>query len=192
MRTCGIMLTGLGLLVSVEAVRGQANKDAQSKAAQQVDYERDIKPILTNSCVSCHGGGKVKAGLRLDSAAAVLSGGNTGPIVLPGNSAGSVLIQTVTGGRGVKVMPPKTSGLPANQVALLKAWIDQGAKAPASEPVVAAKPRDKSKGDSAPSKGKRERGRRGRMRPKDDAPSKEASKQKDEVPQKESPKPKDD
>ena len=50
-----------------------------------VDYANQVKPILTRHCVSCHGAAKPRGGLRLDTAAAALKGGKSGPAVLPGN-----------------------------------------------------------------------------------------------------------
>jgi mono/diheme cytochrome c family protein len=102
-------------------------------AAEPVDYLRDIKPILRKHCSTCHGPAKQKSGFRLDTAAALLQGGNSGPAVVPGQSVESRLIQAVTGADDVPAMPPKGPRLTAAQIALLEAWIDQGAKAPAHE-----------------------------------------------------------
>src|SRR5204863_9566050 len=69
--------------------------------------------------------------LRPHSASAAGKGGDNGPAIEPGKSAESLLIQAVTGAEGVAAMPPK--GQPAlspDEITLLKAWIDQGAKAP--------------------------------------------------------------
>src|SRR6516162_4690005 len=93
-----------------------------------VDYVRDVKPVLAKHCTSCHGAQKQRSGLRLDTAKAALEGGNSGPAIVPGKSAESLLYKAITACEGVKVMPPKESPrLSAEQVALLKAWIDQGA-----------------------------------------------------------------
>ena len=103
-------------------------------AAEPLDYLRDVKPILAQNCVACHGARVQRSGLRLDTAAAALKGGNAGPALVPGKSAESRLIQAVTGSRkDVAAMPPEKPRLPDKQIALLRAWIDQGAKAPADE-----------------------------------------------------------
>jgi mono/diheme cytochrome c family protein len=102
-------------------------------AAEAVDYLRDIKPIFTQHCYACHGPQKEKSGLRLDTAAAALRGGNSGPAILPGNASRSRLVKAVTGADDVALMPPKKPRLTAAQIARLKTWIDQGAKAPAQE-----------------------------------------------------------
>jgi mono/diheme cytochrome c family protein len=99
----------------------------------QVDYLRDVKPILTARCVECHGPQKQKSGLRLDTAAALKEGGDSGSAIAEGKPAESLLIQAITGAEGVAVMPPKEPRLTADQIAILKAWVAAGAKSPADE-----------------------------------------------------------
>jgi mono/diheme cytochrome c family protein len=105
----------------------------------QVDYLRDVKPILAQNCVKCHGPDRRRNGLRLDTAAAARKGGDSGPAVTPGDSAKSRLILMVTAADGVKPMPPSGTPLDAAQVAILKAWIDAGAPAPADEVAATSK-----------------------------------------------------
>ena len=99
-----------------------------------VTYAVDIKPILDKSCIKCHGGEKPKGKLRLDSLAGVLKGGEDGKVVQPGNSAGSVLVQNVAhAGDPDDYMPPPGNKanippLTKEQIGLIRAWIDQGAK----------------------------------------------------------------
>ncbi len=107
-------------------------------AAEPADYLRDVKPVLSRHCYACHGPDKQRSGLRLDTAAGLRKGGNAGPAVVPGHGSSSRLIQAVTGTGDVKAMPPKGPRLDAAEVAVLRAWIDQGAKAPAEETVAAA------------------------------------------------------
>jgi hypothetical protein len=99
-----------------------------------VDYVRDIKPVLSKRCYSCHGGLQQKAGLRLDTAAFMKKGGDSGPAIEPGSSADSLIIDAVTGSEGWR-MPPESEGtaLSREDVARLKAWIDQGANGPSDE-----------------------------------------------------------
>jgi mono/diheme cytochrome c family protein len=103
-------------------------------AAEPVDYLRDVKPILAKSCYACHGADKQRSGLRLDTAAALLRGGNSGPGLVPSKSADSLVIKAVTGAEGIKAMPPKEPRLTPAQIATLRTWIDSGARAPADEP----------------------------------------------------------
>ena len=102
-------------------------------AAEPVDYVRDIKPILAKNCYECHGPQKQRSGLRVDTAATLLQGGDSGPAIVPGKSGESRLIQAVTGTGDIQRMPPREPRLSADQITALKAWIDQGAPAPAAE-----------------------------------------------------------
>src|SRR6266849_4351144 len=103
-------------------------------AADPIDYVRDIRPILSQHCYSCHGPQKQKSGLRLDAVAAALKGGNSGPAIVPANSGESLLIKAVTtSDENLPQMPFQKPPLSSRQIALLKTWIDQGAKAPTNE-----------------------------------------------------------
>jgi len=102
-------------------------------ATRPVAFRSDIFPILTNSCYECHGPQKQKGGLRLDQKAAALSGGDSGPLFVPGKSAESLLIQAVTGTKAdLERMPKKREPLTLEQIGLLRSWIDQGANWPES------------------------------------------------------------
>ena len=104
-----------------------------AKAAPPVDYARDVKPLLAKHCVDCHGAKLPKGKLRLDTAAAALKGGKSGPSVVPGQAEESALIDAVTGEGEIDRMPLKKPPLSSAEIATLRAWIDQGAKAPADE-----------------------------------------------------------
>src|SRR5262245_14946761 len=84
-----------------------------TSSARAADFNRDVKPVLAQHCVGCHGPEKQRASLRLDTAAALLEGGNSGPAVVPGKSADSLLLKAVTAAEGVKAMPPKGPRLSA-------------------------------------------------------------------------------
>ncbi len=105
---------------------------AAKSAPETVDYLRDIKPILSARCFSCHSALRQKANLRLDASQLIRQGGDSGPAFKPGQSAESLLLHAVTGTRKATPMPPKSEGEPLTekQIALLAAWIDQGAVAP--------------------------------------------------------------
>lgn len=96
-------------------------------AAQKVDFEKQIKPILQATCYDCHGADEARGNLRLDSPEAILRGGKAGPSVIAHDSEKSQLIRRVLGLDGKKRMPKGDDPLPAGQIALLKAWVDQGA-----------------------------------------------------------------
>jgi mono/diheme cytochrome c family protein len=100
-----------------------------------VTYAGDLKAILDKSCVKCHSGDKPKAKLHLDTLDGVLKGDRDGKVVLPGDSAKSVIVQAAahTTEDSDEWMPPAKDAanypaLTAAQVGLLRAWIDQGAK----------------------------------------------------------------
>jgi hypothetical protein len=102
-----------------------------ASAAERVDYLTQIKPILAGRCYACHSGLRQRSGLRLDTAALLIQGGDGGPAVVPGNSQESLLVSMLTGETGVR-MPPEEEGtaLSSDQIELVKKWIDQGALAP--------------------------------------------------------------
>jgi mono/diheme cytochrome c family protein len=102
-----------------------------SPAADAIDFDRDVKPIFTRSCVSCHGPQKQRSSFRLDRKADALKGGDLGRAVVPGKAADSPLIRYVSGTDPDVAMPPDSKKrLTATEVATLRAWIDQGAKWP--------------------------------------------------------------
>ncbi|MFO0911228.1 MAG: PSD1 and planctomycete cytochrome C domain-containing protein, partial [Isosphaeraceae bacterium] len=127
----GMMLTLL-LLAPAHA--------ADSREADSLRYfESQIRPILVEHCVKCHGPDKQKGGLRLDSGAAVRTGGDSGPAVVPGKPEESLLIDAVAY-EGLE-MPPDGQ-LPEAQRAALKKWVELGApwpNGPAATPVARPK-----------------------------------------------------
>jgi len=94
--------------------------------AQKVDFLKEVQPILTARCIACHSSGKPQAGLRIHTRNDLLRGGQGGPAIVAGHSADSLLIQKVTGQRGLR-MPPSGPPLTPQEVTLLRHWIDQGA-----------------------------------------------------------------
>lgn len=96
-----------------------------------VDPARDALPILRRACVECHGPQKQKGGLRLDSRAAALRGGDGGPAVAPGKPGESELLRRVALGKGDDgVMPARGEPLTKAQVEALRAWVAAGAPWP--------------------------------------------------------------
>ena len=103
-------------------------------AGAPVDYARDVKPLLAAHCYKCHGATQQKNGLRLDTAASALKGGENGPAYQPGSSRGSLLLQVAKGAHAeIPRMPYKRAALDEAAIATLAAWIDEGAKAPDGE-----------------------------------------------------------
>src|SRR5262245_22144525 len=100
-------------------------------AAPKVDYNRDVRPILADNCFKCHGPDEKqrKANLRLDTKDGFLAETTNGRAVVPGKADRSELVARTTATDAKQVMPPPRTGkkLTAEQIATLKAWIDQGA-----------------------------------------------------------------
>jgi len=95
-------------------------------------YQANIKPLLDAKCVSCHvpgGEGYEKSGLRLDSYEAIMKGTKFGAVVVPGSSVSSTMYRLVSGQADPSIrMPHGQAALPDADVAMIAAWIDQGAK----------------------------------------------------------------
>ena len=109
-------------------------------ASRQVDFVKDVKPLFDASCVQCHAKGKAKGGLSLQTREEMLKGGKSGPAVVPGKSAESRMVHLVGALDPDNVMPSKGTKWTAEQVALLRAWIDQGAAWDASVTFVRPEP----------------------------------------------------
>jgi mono/diheme cytochrome c family protein len=124
---CGILLSACSLCMAAADTVDVSKLPPPAQG--QMDYTRDIKPILEASCLRCHGPAKPKSGFRLDNRANALKGGEHGADILPGNSAKSPLLHNVAGLVEDMQMPPPGKGdrLTSAQIATLRAWIDQGA-----------------------------------------------------------------
>jgi len=110
------------------------NKIPPASDKKGVTFAADIKPIFDKSCVKCHGTEKQKGKLRLDTLEATLKGGEDGKVVQPGKSADSMLVHNVArvGDEDLYMPPPenkdKIPPLTKEEIGLVRAWIDQGAK----------------------------------------------------------------
>jgi hypothetical protein len=97
-------------------------------------FDKDIKPMLDKSCVKCHSGDKPKSKYRMDTLATVIKGGESGDAaVVPGHSDKSPIVLFTSDAVEEMEMPPteKRDRFPAltkEQIGILRAWIDQGAK----------------------------------------------------------------
>ena len=94
-------------------------------AQDKVDFQRDIRPILSNHCFKCHGPAKQESGLRLDDR----DRATRRKIIVPGKAAESKLLARIQSDDPDERMPPPDAGerLKPAQIALLKKWIEQGA-----------------------------------------------------------------
>ena len=131
--TAAALALTFGIWATALAIRAQ---HAPSPAAM-VDYPRQVFPILKARCLECHSGETRKGGLSLATYADALDGGRTGPSIRPGDGAGSLLVHRVTAEIEPQ-MPKDEDPLTDAEVALLKLWIDQGARpAPSAAPAPA-------------------------------------------------------
>lgn len=97
-------------------------------SAAELDFARDVLPILQRSCFECHGEKKAAGGLRLDSAAALAKGGASGAVVIAKNPAESELLRRIALPKSDNdVMPNRGEPLTAAEIARIKAWIETGA-----------------------------------------------------------------
>jgi hypothetical protein len=106
---------------------------AAEPTREQVEFfENKVRPIFADQCYTCHSekAEKLKGGLRLDSAEAILKGGDTAPAVVPGDVEGSLLIKAVRYTDVDLKMPPKNKKLSGDQIASLEAWVKMGAPMP--------------------------------------------------------------
>ena len=110
------------------------HSELPAAAAKQVDFVKDVQPILQAKCFSCHGPEEEEGGFRVDIGARALEGGDSGIAILPGKSAESSLIHRIAGSEDEEPMPPEGEGTPLTdeEVGLVRAWIDQGADWPKS------------------------------------------------------------
>ena len=116
------------LLVSVCAAPTVAQLPA---ATRVVDFEKDIQPIFAAKCLKCHGAEKQKSGYRLDVKNSALNSGDVhAPNIVPKSSEKSPLIKFVAGLDANTKMPPTGEPLSAEQISLLRRWIDDGAQWP--------------------------------------------------------------
>src|SRR5262245_35990944 len=90
-----------------------------------VDFSHQIVPILREHCAECHTGDKKKGGLSMNDREMLLGGSENGPVIEVGNSSKSKFIKAILSSDSDEQMPPKGARVPVEQVALLKAWIDE-------------------------------------------------------------------
>jgi mono/diheme cytochrome c family protein len=117
-------------IATLSAADPDLSKLPPASDKKDVTYAKDIKAIFEKSCFKCHGPEKQKSKLRLDSVEAALKGGENGPDIIKGQSAKSPLVHAIAALVEDDKMPPDGKGDPLtkDQIGLVRAWIDQGAK----------------------------------------------------------------
>ncbi len=106
---------------------------AATGTAADVDFEQQVRPLLVERCGDCHGPDTQESSLRLDVRHRAFKGGDFGPVILPGKSDESEVIRRVTSTQAKKMMPPDGERLSAEEIDLLRRWIDGGAEWPETE-----------------------------------------------------------
>jgi len=128
-----VLCAGLGGCGVAAAQGDAASAPATPSAPEAPAFRAVILPLLTDHCFECHSDRKQKAHLRLDSRQAMLSGGKSGPAIIPGDASHSLLMIAVHYDDPDTQMPPD-GPLPATQVAQLAQWIGAGAPWGDTEP----------------------------------------------------------
>jgi len=127
----GLAWCRVSMLVGPIVLAGLARAEDPPKPDGIRFFRERIEPVLEAQCYGCHSARaeKVKSGLLLDSRAGVLTGGDSGPAIVPGKSDESLLIQAIQH-EGDLSMPPKKPKLPAQTIADFVQWVNQGAPDP--------------------------------------------------------------
>lgn len=134
-RRSAVFLGAVWIAASGQGAEGDLDRSKIPPPAERKgEYAADVKPLLMR-CLKCHNGEEQAGGLRLDGRKRALEGGDSGPLLRPGKSAESLLVQMVSGALEGKMMPPPNEGTPftADEIGLLRSWIDAGADWPADE-----------------------------------------------------------
>ncbi|MSV27181.1 MAG: hypothetical protein EXQ52_00305, partial [Bryobacterales bacterium] len=123
----GVVIGAIVFIVCFPESFAQQSSPQPSEAIRTVDYYRDVQSILTANCAKCHQGPTAPAELHVDSVAGLMKGGTSGPAIIPGNGESSLLVSRIAD-TGTNRMPPG-GNLSATEIALIREWINQGAKA---------------------------------------------------------------
>ncbi len=100
---------------------------SSSPSTVAINFRRDVFPILSQHCIRCHSDDEPNGNFKIRDRADLLAGGDSGPAIVPGNSGESLLIRLVAGLVDDLIMPAEGERLSAQQIGVLRAWIDQGA-----------------------------------------------------------------
>ena len=130
---CGAWLRNPWLFILAGCWFISLSLSSRVSAEDPVDYLQQVKPILRERCFACHGALKQESGLRLDTAALAIKGGDSGAAIEPYDANVSRMLERVTATDEGERMPPEGEPLTVAQVALLRSWIAAGAKGPDDE-----------------------------------------------------------
>jgi len=134
-----VVAPAIAIAISFATVAAPTPVRAADPTAEAVaHFEKEVRPLLVEKCQRCHGARKQEAGLRLDSRAAVLKGGDSGPAVVPGQADKGTLLAALNH-TGPVQMPPGGK-LSAGQIAAVARWITDGAVWPDESGPVTTRP----------------------------------------------------
>jgi mono/diheme cytochrome c family protein len=129
-RAVSAIALGLWFFGAISAYCGEPLADDRA-SSRDVQFVRDVQPILQRHCYSCHGESKQRSGLRLDVREAALRGGDGyGPSIIAGDVDSSPLIQLITADSSDERMPPEGDGLSPSEIETLTEWVRSGAEWP--------------------------------------------------------------
>jgi hypothetical protein len=127
----------VAMMMWIVAIAASVRPDAAPQASPRVDFARDVQPILQARCLACHDKDKRKGGLSLATYGDSLDGGRNGAVIRPGNAAGSLLVHRIAGEIEPQ-MPKDEDPLAPTELAVIRRWIEQGAReTPTSPPAPA-------------------------------------------------------
>lgn len=128
-----LKLWGLGLAVMVVTAVFRIAGVASAAELEPISFLKDVRPVLAQRCFRCHSESLHQEGnLKLDSNEGLLKGGDSGAVVVPGDSKQSLLVSMVRHENDRK-MPPEGDKLSDEQIGKIAKWIDEGAKLPTAE-----------------------------------------------------------
>ncbi|MBW3542588.1 MAG: DUF1549 domain-containing protein, partial [Planctomycetes bacterium] len=123
------MLRLVAALAVVVLVAGHAVAEEKTPP---VEFEKHVRPLLEKHCLRCHGADENESGLRLDSPRHILTGGDRGKSIVAGKADESLLYLALVGKGDVSQMPAEGPPLSADEIAIIRRWIEKGAKLPES------------------------------------------------------------
>lgn len=127
------LTTASALWIATLVASSQSAAPRNQPTTTRVDFARQIQPLLAKRCLECHSADKRKGGLSFATYADALEGGRNGAVIRPGNSAASLMVHRLTG-EVEPQMPKDEDPLTASELALVRLWIDQGARETPSGP----------------------------------------------------------
>ena len=125
---CSATVVATWLMLPPAAAVEVAPRKIPPAVSRKIDFAEDVKPILARSCTKCHANGKRKGGFNIDHIHTFVGGGDSGPAVVAGKGAESLLIELVLSNDPDERMPVKGDPLSLEEVTILRTWIDQGIK----------------------------------------------------------------